>query len=339
MRYAKLDARLARLRGEPVSEATQAALKGTPTGYDKVDAIDSAPPVGEQAVDPKTPPPPPPAAVTPVTQPAADTLTPMQRQAMQDAVRAEREAYETKQRMKQLEDEAKTLREQAEARKKLSPLELLAEERGVTYEQLTKDIIDGKYTPPTAEQLEIKGTKSKLQQLEEELASFKAEREQTAQRLKHEQMASVIQRELTEQYAERYPTLAALPDAGALIVETHAKHVKQNPQLTFDQVAAHIEQERSSFLKQAAASDAVLKQMFADPAVKARALSLLGAKSEPAAQQVPQGIRRVGNGPDAIPSSRAGEPGTRSDAPVQGREARLNRALGAVNRKRQASLG
>jgi hypothetical protein len=252
---------------------------------------------------------------------------------MADALRAERESYETKQRAKQLEEENKRFKAEQEARVKLSPLELLAKERGLTYEQLTREIVDGKYKPPTAEQLELQGTKSEVQLLREELDAIKAERANTVKEAEFKGRADVLTTELKQpQHAATYPVLSSYSDAGERVQRLKEAH----PDASYPDIAAHLEKE----LRATMSVDALKALATADPAFKSQLLSALGSQSAPpAAQPVPQGKPRVGNGPDAIAATRAADPGARSTPGLSGREARQAAAAAAVRNKRAASLG
>jgi len=218
----------------------------------------------------------------------------------------EREAYETKRRAEALEAQIKS-RDEAEARFKQNPFEAL-KAYGHTLESAVRGEVEGKYKAPSAEQLAIDGTKSELQQLREQLDAFKAERDQATQQYALTQRAKEIGEVFArDDVAEKVPFLAAMPWAAQHIAE----YALKNPGADVDDYAvkldAQIARESESLT-----SDRVLKKLLANEATKSRVMALLGITkpAETPAQQAVTGKAR-GNGPAAIPSSVASEPGTR----------------------------
>lgn len=293
-----------------------------------------AKPLGEnaqKAQEPAGEKPPGAAATAPLTQPV---ITPEQQRAFQDAIRAERQAYEEKQERKRLEEELKQLRDAESKRKNMTPLELLELERGTTLDQVHEDIVKGKYKAKTPEQLAIESAKSELQQLREWKEAQEREKSEATKSAERQTQAAALSKELKELYSKQYPMLSADPDAGMQLVQLKEQH----PDATWDQVAAHLEQERAKTVRQAFVSEASIDALLADPDIKARMLTKLGIKSEQQPQQVNEG-RRQGNGPEAIPSTRAAESSRVATPRVGGAAGRQAAVLAAVEKKRLASMG
>lgn len=261
-----------------------------------------------------------PAAAPPLT----DTLNAANRQAMADAIRAEREAYETKQRLKSLEEENKRIKAESEALSKLTPLELL-EKRGTTFQGIAEEIVAGKHKPRTAEQLALEAADARAKALEDRLAAIEGEREKTTKEAAFKGVADALTSDLKANHATTYPVLATYADAG----ERVQRLKEQNPDVGYPEIAAHLEKELRSFQS----VDSLKARVAADPEYKALVLSALGIQSNPPAQQVPQGKPRIGNPPDAISATRAADTGMRSTPQISGRDARKSAALGAANRR------
>lgn len=257
---------------------------------------------------------------------------------MQDAIRAEREAYEAKQRSKEMEAKLKAYEEAEGKRKGMNALQRL-EADGHTLDQLHEKIVKGEFKAKSAEQLALEAHDEKMRTLEERLAAYERKDQESARSAEREKLAGVIAGQLKEpSYASQFPMLAADPDAGRAIAEMYEANREKFPDATPADIAAHIEQQRSATVKTAAKSKAVLQALVSDPDVKAQLLELLGSKSEQQAQQVTQGAN-VGNGPDAIPSTRAAE-GSRVAPPTRGGSAgRQAAVLAAVEKRRLASMG
>lgn len=272
------------------------------------------------------------AATKPLEQPAQPAV-PTQRD-VQEWIAKERETYEAKRRAESAESETKQARERAERLKAMNPIELLAE-FGHTYEGAAEGIVKGKYKELTPEQLALKAHDDRVAALEKELESYRTEKTAAEKRSKTEAQAQQLQAELKEKYISRWPVLAALPDAGARIIELKERF----PDESYDAIANHLEKLHGDQVRSAFSSDAALKTLLADEATKSRVLSLLNIKSEQLAQQVPQGKTRIGNGPDAIPSTHASTPGQRSEPRREGRQSRVDAALAAAKNSQRARLG
>jgi hypothetical protein len=261
---------------------------------------------------------------TPAQSEAALALAKAQKAALQ----REREAYEAKQRAKQLEAKLKEAEEAASKYKTLNPLDLL-KERGLTYEQLTQEIVEGKYKPPTAEQIAVESTKSEVQKLAEELAALKREREEATVRETRAREVDWAREQITAA-AEKYPLLSAVKWGPAKAVEAFYEQVqKPGVQPDFEDVLSSLEQAIAADADPIFASDAYLKRLLADQKQKERVLSLLGIKQSQPAQQASTGAKTAtANSPAAIPQVKAAEPGTRktpskSISPAQRRAAAI----------------
>jgi len=293
-------------------------------------AQDKAPAAPE--MPPEPPAAPAAAAPEPVPAPKADDASLREARLMQQMQQKEREAYETKRKAEELEAQLKA-RDEREAKRKANPIEAL-KDLGYTYEDITKGIVEGKFTPASPEQLAIEGTKSELQQLKDQLDAIKAERDQARQAQAVTQQAEQIGEALKrDEVAEKIPYLAAMPWAAKHL----ADYALKNPGADVDEYAVQLDAQiaREST---ALTSDRVLKRLLADEATKTRVMALLGITkpAEQPAQQAATGTSR-GNGPSAIPSSAAADPGTRKAPSRAVTEAeRKANAVKAVLAKRAA---
>ncbi len=320
---------------------------------------------------PETPAPtdaPPPAAAAPAPladtppKPNADNDVALAR-AIEASLRDQRAAYEARQAAKQHEQKLKELEKQLaerdEAQKKLQadPFKRRIME-GATYEQATQEMVEGKLKPPTAEELERESFKAEQQRIREEWEAEKAQRQKereeyeaqvTAQREEAElaQRATKLSAKLQE-HAATFPTLAAVPWGAAEVLRRH----KADPTKSIDDIARDLEQRASTDVghvfkhgpsARALITDEVMDSWLDDAAFRDRVAKRLAAKqptppASPASN--PQGETRAGNVPDAIPSSRANDPGDRAK-PAKARTSadRAARGLAAVEARRRAARG
>lgn len=247
---------------------------------------------------------------------------------------AQREAYEAKQRIKDYEAKLKAADEAQSKFKTLNPIDLL-KERGFTYEQVTKDLVDEKYKPLTAEQIAVEEANKRSLALEERLSAFEKEREETrVQQLRAQEVSYVA--EQIKAAAEQFPLLASVKWAPQQAVEAFYKHVKEHGvQPELNDVLSRMEEAIAADAEPIFASDAYLKALLAKPEQRDRVLSLLGIKQTQPAQQATQRAQATVNSPAAIPQTKAADPGTRKTAsksisPAQRRAA----AVAAITAKR-----
>lgn len=251
---------------------------------------------------------------------------------LQQMQQRDRDVYETKQRADELTKQLKQ-RDEVEARRKANPIDAL-KDYGYSYEDLTKGIIEGKFAPQSPEQLAIDANKSEVQQLREQLEAMQSERQQETQRTRLESHTQLIAGQLKEAGGE-FPVIASMPWAAAHL----AQYQMQNPQADLTAYARELEGRAANDVKSSLTSDHALKAFLADEGIKTRVMALLGITkpSDTPAQQAATGIR-TGNGPSAIPSSAASDPGTRKtpSRAVTDQERKAN-ALRAVMAKRQTA--
>lgn len=231
--------------------------------------------------------------------------------AQQAALKREREAYEAKQRLKEYEAKLRDLEAYQAKVKEASPLDLL-KERGLTYEQLTQEIVEGKYKPASPEQLAIEGTKSEVQKLAEELQALKKEREEARVReVRAQEVAHVA--EQIKSAAEQYPLLSAVKWGAEKAVDLFYERFRQTGvQPDLGEVLSSLEQGIASDAEPIFASDAYLKRLLANQEQRDRVLNLLGIKQTQPAQQASQRAQTATvNSPAAIPQTKAADPGTR----------------------------
>lgn len=245
------------------------------------------------------------------------------------AQQREREAYELKQAKATLEKDLAAAREAVEKERaaraareaeleRMTPLEILEKVKKTNYEQVTKDIVDKKYEPRSAEQLASEETRSVAEQLKAELAELKAERAaekaaieaeraQAAEAAQAEKLAEDIGKELKAN-AANFPVIATLPWAGKQIVAT-AKRTGRS----YGEIAQEMEKAARADVDTVFSSDDTLKVFLGDEATKTRVLTLLGIKqsqsASPASDEGNGGQRK--GAPAAIPQSRSTDPGTR----------------------------
>jgi hypothetical protein len=281
--------------------------------------------------------------------------------AIEAATRAQREAYEAKQALKTKEAREAELaaklkeRDDAEAKRLQDPFYRAVAE-GKTYEQITQELVEGKLKAPTPEQQAIDGTKTELQQLKEQLATIAAERQKEREQFEAAQQAQLEQKAMEQkaaqlsaqlkEHAAHFPVLSSMPWAAQRILAVH----KQDPSKSITQVAREIEQAASGDITHAVSSRHAMKALLTEERLKAlledndfkdRVSKLLGTKqTQPAQQAQPQGATRSGNAPDAIPSSRANDPGTRvkAEKPKTTRD-RVKAGMAAVEARRRAPTG
>jgi hypothetical protein len=275
-----------------------------------------------------------PLAEPPKAEPPKSERTPLDEARLQrEMIERDRKIYEATQRAKDLEAKLKK-RDEDEARRKANPVEAL-KDYGYTYEDLTKGIVEGKFAPQSPEQLAIEANKSEVQQLREQLDALMAEKQQTTQQMQMQARAQEIESVLKrEDVAEKIPFLSSMPWAARHMAEW----VEKNPQGDADAYAIELDQHLARENSTTFTSDRVLKRLLADEATKTRVMALLGItkQAEPPAQQAATGTSK-GNGPSAIPSSAASDPGTRKTPSRAVTEAeRKANAYKTVMAKRQA---
>jgi hypothetical protein len=222
------------------------------------------------------------ATETPATEEPKTNTTPQEdvdlalAKARQAAMAKDREIYEAKQRAKDYEAKVKDFEAREQARKKLTPLEALAKEYGTTYEQLTQDIVAGKFKEISPEDLAQQSVKSEVDQIREELAAIKAERDRVVQEHQFEQTRVQLETEL-KQAAAVYPVLATVPWAAKEILATAKSSGK-----TIKECAEELEQAASRDVLAIFNNEASLKALLKDDELKNRVLSALGAKQSSA---------------------------------------------------------
>lgn len=284
-----------------------------------------------------------PAAATPTEAPKPTTAEPAPAQsaaalalakAQKAALQREREAYEAKQKLKEYEAKLKAAEEQQAKYQKLNPVELL-QERGYTYEQVTKDLVDKKYEPKTAEQIALEKYEAQLKAQEERISAFEKEREENRKREIRAQESAYVAEQL-KAAAERFPLLNAVKWAPDQALDAFYKHYQETGvQPDLEDVFSKLESAIAADAEPIFASDAYLKRLLADEKQRDRVLSMLGIKQSQPAQQAPQRAQAAANSPAAIPQAKAADPGTRKTAsktitPAQRRAA----AVAAIKAKR-----
>lgn len=308
---------------EPAKETAPPAAEAA-----EAEAEEEAPETPKAATEPPAAPDKPPAAPPKATEdqpaPNKDDAELRAARAARAAQQKEREAYEANKARKELESQLADLRAQVEKEKAWrtkSPLELL-QDRGLTYEQLTKEIVEGKHKPLSPEQLAVQETRSIVDQLKAELQAEKEareaerraiaeEREKAAKEQQAEATATHISGKLKE-HADKFPVLATLPWAAKTIVREAERTGK-----TYDEIALEMESAARNDVQTVFSSDETLKVFLGDEATKQRVLSILGIKPQPASPASDEGSnsgRRKG-ATSAIPQTRSSDPGTRTKAP------------------------
>jgi hypothetical protein len=329
---------------ERAAPATAAPAQSEP-GATAESAPTHAPAVEPQKAAPQ-------ADAAPAKDPRAELERAKQLQAIQ---KREREAYEAKQAAKAAEERLAALEKQLEAErgwKSKNPLELL-QERGTTYEQLTKEIVEGKYKPKSPEQLAIEGTKSEMEELRAQIKAEKEARE-ALERQRTEEAEQTKFRQVREQEtayvadqlkaaAAKYPMLSSMKWGPSKVVERFYEKAQANDGLppALDEVLGELEQAIAADADPLFSNDAILEarlkaRIESSPEFKTRMSELLGIKQSQPAQQATRATSG-GNGPTAIPQAKAADPGTRKTAsrsvtPAQRRAA----AVASVIAKRKA---
>lgn len=223
----------------------------------------------------------------------------------------ERAAYEAKQEAIQhakrvAEYEAKVAEYEGKTTKyKANPVDAL-KDLGYSFEDVTRGLVEGKWKAPTAEQMAIDGTKSEVQQLRDKLEALTGERESEKKQVEFARKSESLKGELT-QHAEAFPMLASFDWAPAQILREH----EANPDRPIADIAKDLEARARADVSKVFGSDGALKALLADPATKARLVSLLGAGKQ--SEQAPKATaaNTTGNGLGSIPASAAAEVGTR----------------------------
>jgi hypothetical protein len=244
----------------------------------------------------------------------------------------EKEAYELSQRLKDFEAKLKE-RDEAEQKRLTNPLVKLALE-GKSYEEITRAIIAGELDAPSPEALAQQETKSELQVLKEKLAAIENEKVQAQERAELTAKATQLETEL-KQNIQHFPVLASVGWGAQEILRLS----KLNPDTSITEIARELEKRASRDVRAVFTSDASLKALLADPDIKSRVSRLLDTKTTQLAQQEPTGDKGTRNKPDAIPASKASNPGTRKVPAKVTKQDRLDRAMRAVENNRRNALG
>lgn len=263
-----------------------------------------AAPTAEGAVTP----PPTPAETAPPPKPDDSELR--LSRALRTAQEKERAAFEATRRAKDLEAKLKAAEELEAKRKGLSVLDVL-KERGYSYEQLTREIVDGKLKPPSPEELATEAVGSEVAQLRKLVDDLRQEREASTKQAQAEATAATLARELKDN-AKDFPVLATLPWAPRAIMNRSESEGK-----TYAEAARDLESAVRSDMQNIFASEETLKLLLSNDNFKTRILELLGIKqsttASPASDKGENGERKVT--PSAIPQTKATDAGTRLKQP------------------------
>jgi hypothetical protein len=259
----------------------------------------AAPPVAEPAADAAPAP-----AVEP-PKPAEPSESDRRLEALTRALQEkERAAYEAKQ---EAEKTAKRVAEYEEkiGKYKSNPVDAL-KDLGFAFEDVTRGLVEGKWKAPSAEQMAIDGTKSEVQQLREKLEALTGERESEKKQVEFARKSESLKGELT-QHAETFPMLASFDWAPSAILREH----EANPDRPIAEIAKDLEARARADVSKVFGSDGALKALLADPATKARLVSLLGTGKQSELAPKATAANTTGNSLGSIPASAAAEVGTR----------------------------
>lgn len=254
-----------------------------------------------------------PVAAAPATPPEPATPPAPAPQADGSVARewAERQEYEARlaEQSRLAEERAKALEERDArdaARAKMTHLERLQAD-GLTYEQLTKEIVEGKHTPKTAEQMELEAIRAELAQTKAAQEEWRTQQETQAKEAQRTQYVTQLKTELAAN-VEAFPVLAAMPWGASEIVRR-----AEESNRSFAVVAKELEQAASGDIRASLSHEPTLRALLKDPALRAAVTQALGPEkgtpTDPATGPTvtPTQPRR----PDAIPSSVAADPGSR----------------------------
>jgi hypothetical protein len=290
------------------------------------------------AEEPKTPVPvnaavlPEPAkAPEPVVAPVVPDMAAAIAKAMQEAVAADRTRYESEQRAKTLEQELAA--EKARIAKVQEDPFRKAILEGRTYEEVTKDLVEGKFTPLTAEQ-------KQFQAFQEELAAARAKSEALEKRWQEEDAQRDLARRMSSAKekislsADKYPFVGALDWMHEQAVNLH--RAREGEGVDLDTVLGELNAAAQGDLRKVIGSDAALKQLLADDTIKARVLAVLGPASTPQpvqpAEPAVAAPKPRTDVPTAIPARKAGDSGDRVRPPSRSRDERKSAAINAFKR-------
>jgi hypothetical protein len=256
--------------------------------------------------------------------------------AVQSLVEKDRRAYESEQRAKVLEQQLADTRKRDEERGKDPFYRAVAE--GKTYEEVTRDLVEGKLTPPTREQVALTEQEKRVQALEDKLRSYE-EREQKTQHEQRYQRDVQSVSERLKSAAEKHPFVSALEWAPGAVVQRHYQASERGETVDLDGVLSHLEQAAAKDVRSILSSDHALASLLKDPDIKTRLAKALGVaeQNQPARQVAPRAEAR-GNGPSVIPPSLATEPGARVKPALRSADERKVRAAAALRAQRAGQV-
>lgn len=305
-----------------------------------------------------------PVATTPTVEPApadppadgkpAPQQESVHRKALALAEKKEREAYEANQRAEKAEAKAREYEEREARRKGLNPLELLKEERGLMYEELTKKLVVKEFVARTPEQEAQVKRDAEVEALKAQLAQM-TEREQAAlQEQTRTQHLSIVQ-EAIGLGENEYHALSSLPDEyGKIVLDAYyaaaekAKAAGEDEPDLHDTLAKYeaaasrdlerlLDNERvtSKFL-----TDERLEKFLSVESNRSRVAALMATKQtpQPSPASEPKGLTARRNPPAApLPNNSSTSVGSRSVEVVEASQgSRIERAIAAArNNQRQ----
>lgn len=256
-----------------------------------------------------------PEAAVPVAKPGESLASQEQAlaRALQNAIANDRKTYDLEQKLKQVEAE----REAEKARlEKLSP-EARAMMDGRSYEDLTRDIVEGKFTPRSTELQAVDAASERIARLEEQLKARDAQDAESLRQRQYQDKRGTIAERL-KAAAEKYSVFAQLDHAPDALVQ----RLLAGSDDDFDKVAEEYEGHAFKDVNNILKSDHALKKLFADPELKARIMKLIGTAPAPA-----EPARNPLESPRELPSRLTQETPTRHKPAMASRSDRAANAM------------
>lgn len=235
---------------------------------------------------------------------SADALEARLTERLQALVTNDREKVEAQKRIKEYEERLKKIEGNPLTKRLMD---------GGTYEDLTKDILEGKLQPPTREAVALTAQEQRIQELAEQLKQYTDREAQRDAEAEHARELADLGDKL-KGAAERFPLAASMPH-GPKAIASHLRAARERGETpdvgrVIEQFNAAAEKDLEAIL----ATDGGRKWLTAKLKFPASAQQPVQAQQ---AERAPVADR---NGPSAIPQQTAVEPGTRVTRPKSSAE-------------------
>lgn len=254
--------------------------------------------------------------------------------AMADAQRRDRETWELKQAREALDAKLKQI-EERDARLRTNPLDALKEIAGVSYDQLTKEILQGKYKPPSEEQIKLSDTDKRLAEMQRKLDAIEQEKAEAAAKAARANDLEYAKGRVSER-ADALPFLSAFEWGPERAVSAFYGAKESGQQADFEALVSELDKSISSDVRAVIANERALKALLSDSAVRDTLTKALGLVSEPrkASPASRERAPKSGDGPSTITQEAVTAPGVRESQKPTDRD-RISAARAAIQALRE----